>query len=145
MQPTRYPGIMKIAENTYQIRVRVKDPRTGKLKGVRRTRKCTLKEAVALQASCRDGARQATREARRERQKLAQYARSCMSIKVPNLKASTAKGYARLLAKYILPRFGEYYVDAVEAIDCGGPSTIWCASRRQELSRARSWGMYRRS
>src|SRR5262249_35882326 len=71
MCPTRYPGIMKIAENTYQIRVRVKDPRTGKLKGVRRTRECTLKEAVALQAQWRDEARRTFADAKRERIKLA--------------------------------------------------------------------------
>jgi integrase len=117
MQPTRYPGIMKIAENTYQIRVRVTDPRTGKLKGVKRTRKCTLREAVALQVQWRDEAKKAAREARRERLRLAQYARSWMSIKLPKLKPSTAKGYARVLDVYILPRFGEYFVDAVGPIE----------------------------
>ena len=94
MHPTRYPGIMKIGENTYQIRVRVKDPRTGKLKGVRRTRECTLKEAVALQAQWREEARRTADDIKRERVKLALYAHSWMIIKLPKLKPSTAKGYA---------------------------------------------------
>ena len=117
MVPTRYPGIMKIAQNTYLIRVRVKDPRTGKLKGVRRTRECTLKQAVGLQAVWRAEARRTAADTKRERQKLAQYARSWMTIKLPNLKPSTAKGYGKILDNHVLPRFGEYYVDVITPLD----------------------------
>src|SRR5262249_38947242 len=87
--------------------------------------------ALALQAEWRHEARLSSK-AKLERQKLAQYASSWMSIKLPNLKTSTAKGYALVLDGHIIPRFGEYYLDAIEPIDV----KTWIAQGSRASTRA---------
>ena len=51
---TKYPGIVKLGTTTFQIRVQVTCPRTGKKKEVERRRECTLNEAHALQQAWRE-------------------------------------------------------------------------------------------
>jgi integrase len=119
MKPTRYPGILMLDKNSYRIRLRVIDPKTGKLKEVDRQRDCTLAEAVALQAEWRneleDGGNQV-----RQRVKLQDYARSWLAIRLTRLKPSTARRYAEILDLHIVPGLGEIFLDALAQADITG-------------------------
>ena len=51
---TKYRGIVQLAKNQHEIRVRATCPRTGRRKEVRREETCTLTEARALQQKWRE-------------------------------------------------------------------------------------------
>ncbi len=116
MKPTRYPGILMLDKHTYRIRLRVVDPKTGKLKEVDRTRNCTLTEAVALQSEWRLELEGGPPEIR-ERKRLRDYARSWLRIRLTRLKPSTAKRYAEILDLHVLPALGDYWMDAIAPSD----------------------------
>jgi integrase len=116
---SRYPGIMRLRAGRYEIRFRVTDPKTGKLKEVRRERNArNLEEAVALQRAWREEGRQASNRASPgERLTLRAYAASWMRSKGPHLKVSTARRYAEALDLHILPELGDFYVDAIGSFE----------------------------
>jgi len=98
----------------YEIRVRVKDPRSTKLKEVRRIREgLTVMQALALQQRWRDEARAAGTTGGDQRVTVAQYAESWMRSKAPELRVGPARRYALALDRYILPRLGHYYLDGL--------------------------------
>lgn len=113
----RYPGILRLGEGTYRIRVSAVDPRTGKLKEVYRRRTgITVQEAVKLQGEWREEIRRGEAGGR-ERMRLRDYAASWLRGRLPRLKPSTAHGYATMLDVRILPALGDYYLDALTPAD----------------------------
>ena len=111
---TRYPGIRRLGPRRYEIRFRVKDPRSTKLKEVRRVKEgVTIVEALDLQRAWRQEARKAGELGTEKRITVAQYAESWMRSKVPNLRVAPARRYAHALDDFILPKLGHYYVDGL--------------------------------
>ena len=111
---TRYPGIRRLGPRRYEIRFRVKDPRSTKLKEVRRVREgVTIVEALELQQTWRQEAKKAGELGTEQRITVAQYAESWMRSKAPNLRVGPARRYALALDSYVLPRLGHYYVDGL--------------------------------
>ena len=115
---TRYPGIKSLGEGRYRVRLKWRDPKTGKAKEVDRTFEGLASPAEAngrreeLRAQLEAGELE-----NRARMRVEDYARSWLSTKLPTLKPSTASRYACALDLHVLPHLGEMYIDAVERGD----------------------------
>ncbi|MBC7171898.1 MAG: tyrosine-type recombinase/integrase [Polyangiaceae bacterium] len=114
---TRHPGVLKTDPNTYRIRVRLKDPRTGKSREVDRIVTCrTVDEAVLERQKLRAQLLEDSKPVV-ERTRLRDYAASWLSRKQKTIARSTAERYATALDLHILPALGDYYVDALVQAD----------------------------
>jgi integrase len=104
-------GIKKIGRNKWQVRVSRIDEKTGQKLDVKRlidgTREAAERAREALLAEFRAGGS-------RQRQRLADYARSWLDARRRTLKPSVAKKYATSLDLHILPALGQFFVDALE-------------------------------
>ena len=111
-------GIRRLPDGRLEIRVRGKDPRTGKRKEVRRVfPKMGIRKARQEQAGMREELRQG-RNAGRERVTLTAYAqRWLQSRKVAGDRQSTMNNRLVVLEHHILPQLGEMYVDAIMGQD----------------------------
>src|SRR5262245_10871915 len=105
-----------LGHNTYNIRIRALDPKTGKMKGVERRRNCTLTEAVEQQRAWYEEIRSGG-SPRGARTRLSDYANSWLATKLPTLKRSTRKKYLDCLVHHILPGLGDLYLDALTPAD----------------------------
>jgi len=103
-------------DGKFRVRVKARNSKTGKVQ--------ELKKVIAA-ATAADAVR-AKEALRREfeigrspvqRLRLATYARSWLSGKLPILKPSTSAKYASVLDSHIVPALGEYYLDALEPAD----------------------------
>ena len=116
----RYPGITKTPDGRFKIRVVEIDPRTGKPKNVRKIMPhgATLEEAltkqILMKKEIRDGHPKDAPEARRC---VNDYAEQWIEAKGERIRPSVAEHYAQVLATFILPQFGDIYLDAVRRED----------------------------
>jgi len=113
MSKSRYPGIERLSSGRYRVRVTWNDPKTGKRKD---QKKVIAASSMAEASSQRELLR--TRlltggMTPEHRLRLGEYANSWMRGKIPTLKPSTREKYAVALDQHILPRLGDYYVDAI--------------------------------
>jgi integrase len=110
--PTRFPGVMRLAEGRYQLRWKLDCPKTG-----RSIDRAPIVEAAspAAAARLRDELLNAPQDqdASKQRPRLADYSTSWLSGKRKTLKPSTLDRYARTLAHHVVPAFGETYLDAL--------------------------------
>jgi integrase len=113
---TRYPGVYRMNEMTYWIRVKATDPRTGKTKEVAK-----LLEGVTIQQAAQERAElmEATRKPIAEAQhvRVGDYARSWLESKALRLDPSTVQTYTDALEDHILPALGDYYYDQLMSTD----------------------------
>jgi len=112
----RYPGVYRIDERTFRIRVKALDPRTGKTKEVQKL----LEGLSAHEANARrDGLARQIHEGggERKRDRLGDFAKWWLRAKLPTLKPSTQAKYADALEDHVLPVLGDVYVDAVGHAD----------------------------
>ncbi len=118
---TRYPGIQSLGAGSYRVRVKWRDPKTGKFKEIDRTFEGLASPAEAngrreeLRARLEAGELEA-----RARMRVQDYAHSWLNTKLPTLKPSTANRYATALDVHALPCIGDMYMDAVEHADIVG-------------------------
>jgi integrase len=102
--------------NTYWIRAKATDLRTGKTKEVEK-----LLEGVSLQQAAQQ--RAALIEVAKnpapsmKRMRVREYAKEWLESKKLRIDASTAKTYEAALEKRILPTLGDYYFDALTSSD----------------------------
>jgi integrase len=117
----RLRGISELTQGMYLIRVQEVHPRTGKMIDVRKRIPCdTIEDAVQSQAKLRAEYLGDRDLARPRRVRLGDYARSWLTGRLPTLKPSTAARYADTLERIILPRLGDFYLDAITAEDVFG-------------------------
>jgi integrase len=117
MKRTRYPGITPMKGNEYRIRVVGLDPKTGRRKEVDRVVPCrSIAEAQAKRLEFKKEI-EAGGEPEAERVRLADYARSWLAGKQGKIKFSTGTRYAQIFDLHILPRFGDYFLDAITRRD----------------------------
>lgn len=125
-----YPGVKKRPDGRYRVRVKARDPKTGRMKELKRVLN-VASEAEAARA------KQELRElfeagSTAIRPRVADYAKSWLTTKLPSLKPSTAYKYAQVLDQHVLRAFEDHYVDAVSRDDIiawreaqvGKPATI---------------------
>lgn len=117
----KHRGIVKLAEQRYEIRVRVNDPRTGRRKEVRRrVDGVTLRQALALQAELRREVKEARAAGGRARLRLKDFAASWLRgrLDAGKLKASSADKIAIVWEHHIATApIADLYVDAIEPLD----------------------------
>lgn len=133
MKKTRYPGVQRIDEGRYRVRAKLVHPRTGKTKEVDRVVEARgPAEAAAERERLRQELLDQCEGGPVHRTRLADYARSWLSGKLPGLKASTAHLYAQVLDLHVIPTLGDFYLDALVHRDIvawrdaqqGRPATI---------------------
>jgi integrase len=96
------------------VRIKVRDPKTGKVREVKK-----VLAAAAEAASAKEALRVELETARAttQRVRLADYANSWLSGKLPTLKPSTSAKYASILDNHIKPIFGDHFLDMLEPAD----------------------------
>lgn len=110
-------GIHSEGPGRYRVRVYFTDPKTGKQRELVRVVEANdIHEASEIRAQLRREAMQGGEDGR-PRPRLADYAESWLSGKLPSLKASTRDRYAEVLDVHVLPVLGDHWVDAIERDD----------------------------
>ena len=126
MAKKKHRGIEKMGKKKFRIRVRGKDPRTGKLREVDRVLTgIDLAEARRLREQWHAELKASAVEEKRERVTVRAFARSWSESKAPHLKWSTIDRYAEALDKHILPAFGDLYFDSLTKKDI----ELWVAAQ----------------
>jgi integrase len=117
---TKYPGIVKLGTNNFEIRVRTTCPRTGRAKEVERTRQCSLTEARALQHQWREELERELIVDKAPRVRLRDFATSWLDgrIAAGKLKPSSAAKIAVVWDLHIGPEaIADLYVDDIAPDD----------------------------
>jgi integrase len=113
----RYPGVRRIDQERYRLRLSWTDPKTGRVHELDRVVTArSLADAAEQRAALKA---QALAEARRNapRPRVGDCARSWLSTKLAEVKPSTSKLYADLLEAHVLPVLGNLYMDTVTRAD----------------------------
>jgi integrase len=112
----RYPGVTRIEQDRYRIRVSWTDRRTGRVHEIDRVVTATsLADAAAQRATLKSQSVPAQSGARRLR--VGDYAKSWLNTKLVEVKPSTGRLYTDLLEAHVLPILGDFYMDAVTRED----------------------------
>jgi len=113
---TRYPGVQKIDDKTYRVRVKLMDPRTGTTQEVDRlVEAMSAREASQKRAQLMTEAREETENHKRMR--VGDFAKSWIASKAVALDDRSADDYTDDLEKHILPAFGKFYYDGLRPSD----------------------------
>lgn len=127
----QYPGVKRRSDGRFRIRVKARDPKTGRMKELKKVLDvATHAEAAKAKQQLREQFEAGS--AARNRIRLADYARSWLRGKLPKLKPATRHRYAQVLDGHVLPDFGDHYVDEIKRDDIvnwldaqrGEPSTV---------------------
>lgn len=133
------PGIWQLKKDKFSIRVRVKDPRTGKWIARWRTFAGTRAKAFRVRETWREELLAEVSGELQSRETVGDFARSWLGTKLDrgDLQPSTAVRYAQALDLHILPEFGGSYVDVVRSRDV----EQWLArkARRYAARTCNSW------
>ncbi len=113
---TKYPGIEELTDGRKRIRLRAVNPKTGRMQEVDKLIRMTLKDAVRLREEWRLDVQNADLVAR-EIPRLRDYVESWLRSRALSVKASTAITYAEALAHYVLPDFGDFFLDKITDAD----------------------------
>jgi hypothetical protein len=123
----QYPGIRRVGQNKYRIRVTMTCPETGKRREVDRLVECeNIKDALRMQVELRDHA--FDDESATERFKVVDYASKWFERRKPRLKYSTAVRYAEQIQK-ISAGIGNIYMDQLSP----GHVSDWLAECGEEV------------
>lgn len=117
---TKYSGIFKTKDG-YRVRVRAVNPNTGTMKEANQTYdRITIEEALLKQAELKGEIRRGGRELAIERAKYADYAESLLKRKLASNKLATPsskKAWTDVQDLHLIPKFGDWYLDAIKRID----------------------------
>ncbi len=117
MKQTKYPGIKRLADGRFHIRVTGRCPKTGKKKNSKMTVECqSLGDAVRIREEMRVAIEQADADDAAERVRVEAAAISWLTGKRSGLKPSTAERYA-LALDHALADLGEIYLDRLSRAD----------------------------
>jgi len=113
---SRYPGVIKLPDGRFRIRIKARNPKTGRVKELKRVIAVkTVADAVKERSELREQYEAIKAPVRRLRMK--EYAESWLASKGGTLKLSTLDRYATAIDIHVLPSIGDMYVDAVEYVD----------------------------
>lgn len=132
MKKTKSPGITEISRGRYQIRVRGKDPRTGKLRSKTRIVTCDLRKAKWLREEWHEELVTGEQDVGPEKMTVGDYASEWLDGRRLRVRLSSAEWYATVLDLHILPVFGDLYLDTVRKRDI----ERWLASKIGKPRRA---------
>lgn len=140
LQPTAHAGIYTTAGG-HVVRVRVRDPRTGREVDRPRFVPGSMREALRVQAEMRAEVRE---RGRVTRTRLSAYASSWLARKRSALSVATLDRYAVALEDHILPELGQWYVDAITPDACvawrdAAAARTYEVRRRTRDPKTRAW------
>jgi integrase len=116
-KPTRYSGVSRVADATFRLRGRVRDPKTGRSIDLDRiVTAASVHEAHHIRVQLLEEL-QSAQPVRTARPRLRDFATSWLRSKLPTLKAATRTHYAEVLDNHVLPKLGDYYLDAITSDD----------------------------
>jgi integrase len=117
-KPTRYPGVHKISDGSYRLRIKYRELKTGMQREVDRVLHglTSLSEAVRQREELR-AQLEAGDLKTRPRKRVEDCAHSWLTSKLLTIKPSTAQRYAESFDLHITPAIGMMYIDAVEQAD----------------------------
>lgn len=115
---TRYPGITKLEDGRYRVRVTQWCPKTGRKLNKKATAH-TLREAKSRRDELSSAITGGTAQPK-ESVKLSTYANSWLAGKKGRISPSTAHLYATVLETQIKPVLGHYYIDKLDKSDIEG-------------------------
>jgi integrase len=110
---TRYPGVRRVDDATYVVRVKSIDPRTGKTRQVERLVHGVSAHEAAMVRSDLVAELKSPQAAGATRRRLEDYARSWLTSRLPSLKPSTRRRYADVLDLHVVPGLGDFWIDAI--------------------------------
>lgn len=114
---TSHPGIQRLSDGRYHIRVKATCPRTGKMVTKKETMEaCSISEAVLKREAMRQSIERGP-EVSRTRQRLEAAVRLWLSSRLPSLRPSTRVKYAVVIDLHIVPALGDIYVDKLRSSD----------------------------
>lgn len=112
----RYPGVERVGPRAYRVRAKWRCPKTGRLRAlVRIVEAESAAEAMAKREALRADESKAIEATSRVR--VGDCVRSWLITKLGELKASTSRHYTHVLDAYVLPKLGEYWLDALTRDD----------------------------
>lgn len=129
MIKTKYPGVQRISPGRYTLRLKVRDPRTGKMRDT--DRRVTAKSDVEASEIRARLLREVMLPSAPGRARVADAATSWLSTKLSTIRPSTAETYA-LALDHLAVGVGDLYLEAVTLADLsawrdsmeGSPVTI---------------------
>lgn len=114
----KHPGIVKLGNNLYEIRVRATCPRTAHRKEFERVRECTLTEAKALQHQWRDELVKSLAAEKPLRVRLRDFAASWLAGRKGKIKRSTAQKIADVWDGHVADTvLADLFVDDISVED----------------------------
>lgn len=120
MKKTKYPGVYRLPDGRYHLDATGWCPKTGKRKRKRKdVEAASAAEANRMRAELRAKIERGSPEAN-ARERLAPAARSWLTGKLAELKASTRRHYADVLDLHVFPVLGDHYLDAITTADIVG-------------------------
>jgi integrase len=120
-------GIKRLGDRLYLVRAKIVDERTGKKRQRERMVKGTLREASKERARLVEELRSPRAL---ERPRVGEFAKLWSEAHAANLSSGTRTLYESFLELHILPALGDYYLDALRAIDL----QAWIASLTRKLA-----------
>ena len=113
----KYPGVKRLRDGRYYIRVKARDPKTGKMIDLRDTIEAgSIREAATKREELRRSVELRGEEVN-ARVHLVDAVSSWLRAKLPSLKASTRRTYADVLDLHVLPTLGDYWLDRIAPQD----------------------------
>lgn len=119
--PTRYPGVLKVDEGVFRVRIKLKDPRTGISREVDKlVRGVSAPEAAKVRSDLRAEFEGGVVDEVAGRRRIGDFAKSWLVSKTRALDYRTSQRYAEALDLHILPTLGMLYFDALKPADVQG-------------------------
>lgn len=123
----------------FRVRTTWKDPRTGKMKEVQEClpEGTTLGGAVDRIDELKAELAADYEPTPQKLPTLRDYSTSWLGVKATEVKGSTARLYAKILAQQVLPTLGDLYVDAIRRIDVQSLVNLW--GKQYAVNTCSSW------
>lgn len=117
MSRPKYPGIRRLPDGRYHIRVKARCPKTGRVINHKATIEAT---SLADANRTREAMRREIEEgatAKKRRMTVEAAAKSWLASRLPEIRESTASKYATMFDTHILPALGSIYLDMLTPSD----------------------------
>ncbi len=130
MKKTKYPGVQRLHDGRYLLRVTGVSPKTGKKRNLKRTiTASSAAEASRLRESLRAELLRGVADDKQQRLRVADAAISWLRMKIPSLKPATRDRYAVAL-DHVIDGLGDIYLDQLRSSDI----VAWRDSQRAKGS-----------
>src|SRR5689334_18081225 len=122
----RYPGVQDLGGGEYRVRAVIRHPKTGhRLDLDRVIRATSMGAAAAERARIIDEGKRCGRTTEPERKRVREFATTWMTSMRTGWSPSTRKTYAEVFDLHVIPKVGEFYLDAFAEEDLAQLRDEW--------------------